>query len=80
MQYEGEYDHIIVGAGCVPVNRLTADPSNRVLVLKTGGKDRNRGSISPPASTATPTAQDHPAARDTAADRTRPPPSALATQ
>ena len=38
------YDYVIVGAGsagCLVANRLSADPGCRVLLLETGGSDRN---------------------------------------
>jgi choline dehydrogenase-like flavoprotein len=39
---DGDFDHIIVGAGtagCILANRLSANPNSRVLILEAGGDD-----------------------------------------
>ena len=41
---DGTYDYVIVGggsAGCVLANRLSVDPSTRVLMLEAGGSDEH---------------------------------------
>ncbi|MGE3712871.1 MAG: GMC family oxidoreductase, partial [Hyphomicrobiaceae bacterium] len=44
MQYDTDFDYVIVGAGsagCTLAARLTEDPATRVLLLEAGGWDRD---------------------------------------
>ena len=55
MQFDANYDFVIVGAGssgCVLANRLTADPGTRVLLLEAGSRDTNMWIHIPAGSTA----------------------------
>jgi choline dehydrogenase len=49
-QSANEFDYVVIGAGssgCVIVNRLTADPAVRVLLLEAGGPDVDPAILAP---------------------------------
>lgn len=51
-QLAESYTYVIIGAGaagCVLANRLSADPSNTVLLIEAGGSDLGRRSVDDPA-------------------------------